>query len=128
MAEQQPGFSKLPFRAPTGYEWLVARGLAGFEPDTALQPWYLLPAQEVFSVSERWPRPAKCSEIYAFARRQDGDDLACFEVHQESGEPSVLLIHGWTPEGYEVVGRFDSIWEWLRSVIDDIREWSSVDH
>lgn len=127
MTEQEARVPTLPFRAPAGYEWLVARGLAGFEPNTALQPWYLLPAEEVFSVSDRWPQPKNAGEVYAFARRQDSDDLACFAVVQESHEPNVLLIHGWTPEGYEVVARFDSIWDWLRSVIDDIREWSSVD-
>jgi hypothetical protein len=106
---------------------LIARGLAGFEPNSALQPWYLLPSEQVFLLSDRWPGGAEASQSYAFARRQDSDDLACFVVTEGASQPAVVVVHGWTPEGYEIVARFDSIWEWLRDVIRDIREWVTLE-
>ena len=41
-------------------------------------------------------------------------------------QPGVVVVHGWTSEGYEAVARFDSIWEWLRSVVRDIEEWVAL--
>ena len=118
--------SKFPFALPAGYRWLIDRGLIGFEPNTVLQPWYLLPHEQVFSVSERWPHPAVASRLFAFARRQDRDDLACFAGGPDGVPPSVVVVHAWTSEGYEVAARFDSIWDWLRSVVRDIEEWVAL--
>lgn len=118
--------AKFPFAVPAGYRWLIDRGLAGFEPNSALQPWYLLPHEQVFSVSDRWPRPGEASRLFAFARRQDGDDLACFGTRGEDRPPKVLVVHGWTLEGYEIAAEFDSIWDWLRSVVRDIEEWVAL--
>lgn len=124
--EQHLLLSKFPFATPAGYRWLIDRGLAGFEPNSALQPWYILPHEQVFSVSERWPRTGEASRLYAFARRQDCDDLACFAVNEDILQPTIVIVHGWTPEGYEVVARYDSIWEWLVSVVRDIEEWVAL--
>lgn len=124
--EQHLNLAKFPFAVPAGYRWLIERGLAGFEPNSALQPWYLLPHDQVFSVSDRWPRAAEASRLYAFARRQDCDDLACFVIGEDAPQPRVFVVHGWTPDGYEVVAKFDSIWEWLRSVVRDIEDWVAL--
>ena len=42
------------------------------------------------------------------------------------GQPGVVVVHGWTPEGYEVVATYGSISEWLRSVISDLEEWAET--
>lgn len=118
---------RFPFELPRGYWWLVERGLAGFEPDTSLQPWYLLPAAEVFSVSDRWPRSGEHELRYAFARRQDSDEIACFAISRSGSEPNVLILQGWTPNGYEVIARMDTVWIWLQSVVLDIAEWVSLE-
>jgi hypothetical protein len=118
--------SRFPFTVPSGYRWLIDRGLAGFEPNSALQPWYLLPHEQVFSVSERWPRVTEAAQLHAFARRQDCDDLACFAVKENSLHPSVVVVHGWAAEGYQLVAQFESIWDWLRDVVTDIEEWVAL--
>lgn len=124
--EQQRLLSKFPFNVPAGYRWLMDRGLAGFEPNSRLQPWYLLPYDQVFSLSERWPRMTESARLYAFARRQDCDDLACFEVKADAAQAGVVVVHGWTPEGYEIVASFESIWDWLRSVVTDVEQWVTL--
>lgn len=116
----------LPFTPPPAYTWLVGQGLVGFEPFSALQPWHFLPPEQVFSVTDRWPvHHAGSQQIFAFARRQDCDDLAClvFEANLLIG---VMTVHGWTPEGYDVLARHGSVWDWLKSAIDDVREWAEA--
>jgi hypothetical protein len=124
--DPQQLLSKFPFGVPAGYRWLIERGLAGFEPNSALQPWYLLPHDELFCVNERWPRAEDSDRLHAFARRQDCDDLACFAVAENASQIGVFVVHGWTSEGYEVVKRFGSIWEWLTNVVHDIEEWVAL--
>lgn len=111
---------------PAPYRWVLEKGLAGFEPWTALQPWYFLREAEVFEPTATWPAGPSKARLVAFARRQDCDDIACFEFG--SGEPdSVVVIHGWTEEGYSIDSRHASFWDWMKTVIDDIAQWMSCE-
>lgn len=53
--------------------------------------------------------------LIPFARRGDCDDIACFEVGK--GE-KVYVIHDFASNGYEQRAEFDSIWSWLKYVIN----------
>jgi hypothetical protein len=125
MMRSQP--LEFPFALPAAYRWLVDRGLVGREPNTALQPWYFLPLDEVFCLNDRWPDLIVSRRLFAFARRQDCDDLACFAVGEDNLPPRVFLVHAWTPEGYQVVAEFDSVWDWLKAVVSDIEDWVALD-
>jgi hypothetical protein len=117
---KKPSFD---FDIPKGYEWLLERALIGFEPFSPLQPWHYLDAENVFNVTTKWPQgPFKEGELIAFAKRQDCDDVACFCVKTGKVE-GLVIIHGWTNQGYEVLVRFETFWDWLKSIIDDISEW-----
>ena len=124
--QQRRGFS-----VPKAYTWLVDSGFVPFETATWCQPWYLLSDEDTFSVTDRWPTlappagarpsPSTSEELIAFARRRDCDDVACFSV--ASGQVNeVVLIHAWTPTGYEITKRYPTLWEWLKDVINDIAE------
>jgi hypothetical protein len=126
MTTQESKGQRPHFAMPVGYRWLIDRGLVGFEPNSALQPWYLLSDDQMFFVSDRWPRSEESSRLYAFARRQDCDDLACFVMKDDISQPGIAVIHGWTPDGYEVAARYESIWEWLQGVMRDIEEWVAL--
>ena len=102
------------FSVPRGY---------GLLANTALQPWHYLSAEQVIDVTERWPAGPSTARLVAFARRQDNDDLACFEVIDDSAR-RIVVVHGWTPEGYAVVRTFDHFWDWLKAVIDDVAQWA----
>jgi len=112
--------SQFDFDVPRGYCWLLERGLVGYEPFSALQPWYYLDARHSFVVNERWPDPIlDCERLVAFARRQDTDDVACFAMN--GGKvAAIYLIHGWTREGYTIAEKYSDFWNWLKSVVDDI--------
>jgi hypothetical protein len=104
---------------------MVERGLVGFFPNSAFQPWYFLPQAEVFSVTGRWPNVRPDLSLTAFARRQDCDMLACF-VESNSTPPSIAVANGWTSSGYEILNYHASIWEWFKLATDDVRDWSEL--
>lgn len=110
------------FEPPPGYTWLLERGIAGYESFGPLQPWHYLPARDVFEVSELWPDGPLPGRLVVFARRQDCDDLACFELSARR-VTGLWNIHGWTGSGYDALAAFDSFWDWLKAVTDDIAEW-----
>lgn len=126
---QIPNFDFVP---PKGYMWLVERKLVGFDETSPLQPWHYLPKRWAFDLSKQWPNgpeddfgeqlPDGPMRLFAFAKRQDNDDLACFEVVGKQTN-RVVLVHGWTPKGYYILCTFDTFWAWLKSVVDDIEEW-----
>lgn len=117
--EPAPSFT---FKIPRGYHWLIERGLVGFEAFSALQPWHFLDRDSAFSVSKRWPKQKSVDELFAFARRQDCDDLAAFLV-QDGRVKGVGVLHGWTANGYELVETYATLWDWLKRVICDVEEW-----
>jgi hypothetical protein len=121
-SNQIPNFDFVP---PKGYSWLIDRNLVGFEANSALQPWHYLPSRHAFDLSERWPTGLGSMRLFAFAKRQDCDDLACFEVHEHRVE-RVVVVHGWTAEGYQIDRTYSTFWDWLKAVVDDLEEWVDV--
>ena len=110
------------FPLPPGYDWALARGLLNFGT-SPLYPWYLLDRTDCFSVNEKWPRNSEhAGSLIAFARRRDNDDIACFMPVDRTVK--IVLIHGWTVAGYDVVATYDSFWDWLKSIIDDFAEFA----
>lgn len=112
------------FEIPKGYRWLADCGLVGFEEDSPLSPWRFTKAP--IDVRELWPRGPSQSNLVGFARRQDTDDIACFEV-EDGKVVRIVGIHGWTSEGYVVTETYENIWEWLKCAIDDIAFLSELE-
>lgn len=105
-----------------GYQWLIDRGLVGFDAFSQLQPWHYMSQRECFWATERWPGVTE-KRLVVFARRQDCDDLACFIVSPDNSVKGVALIHGWTGAGFDLIQEFPDFWEWLRHVVKDVAEW-----
>lgn len=114
--------SFLGLTVPSGYRWLLDRALIGYEPFTQLQPWHYLPLEQCFWASDRWPGVTD-KRLFAYAKRQDCDDLACFIVAVDGTVKGIVLIHGWTGDGFEFCHEFPDFWAWLKHVVDDIDNW-----
>ena len=108
------------------YSEMVRDELIGWAPSTQLQPWYLLPGDQVFRADLRWPNHAEDRPLIVFARRQDTDDCACICDHG-GGAYDVVLIQGWTSQGngFEIVQRHPSLEDWYRSATDDCSSWKN---
>lgn len=113
------------FTLPPGYQWLLKKGIIAYY-SSPLYPWYYLSKQDVFNVTDKWPQGSYEGCLIAFARRYDNDDIACFSVKSQAVE-CVVVINGWTSSGYDVIASYNTFWEWLKSVIDDIAELEELD-
>ena len=107
------------FSTPAGYKWLLRQGLINFEINSPLLPWYYLKKEDTFFTNKHWPETPSKYTLFVFTRRQDNDDLACFKVENNIAK-EIVLIHGWTSEGYSIVHIYATFWDWLKSVIDDM--------
>ncbi|WP_312689888.1 SMI1/KNR4 family protein [Kosakonia sp.] len=103
--------SELPawFSYPLDFLRLCAQGTVDFDPWIILQGDRLKARYE--GVKTRYPGRA----LLPFARREDNDDIACWE--RDQGE-RVIIIHDFASDGYENVTVFDTFADWLREVID----------
>ena len=101
----------LDYNYPQGYIKLKELHLIDFEY------WYFIPDNQVdkrfMGMKERFPN----RKYIPFARRDDCDDIACFESGK--GE-TVFIIHDYASDGYEERKRYNDIWEWVRDAIDEL--------
>ena len=106
------------FKVPPGYRWLVERGVMT-NINSPLEPWFLLDRSQKNFTSEGHSQ----QRLVSFARRRDTDDIACFRVNAQNEVDGIALVHGWVPgAGDQVVATYDSFWDWLKSVVDDMAE------
>ena len=107
-------------------------GIEGFQyPDSFIKAielnlldfdlWYIMDEERVLKrlkgVTERYPN----RKLIPFARRDDNDDIACFEVGK--GE-KVQIIHDFASEGYEQRNEYNDICDWLKDAIDEMIEFN----
>jgi hypothetical protein len=104
------------FSYPRQFKRVVELGL------TDLEPWYLLegkPLRDTMAgLAERYPE----RKLVPFARRQDNDDVACWQV---GANDEVFVIHDFASPGWEQRGQFASFYDWLRHAVDDFIEFDS---
>lgn len=81
--------------------------------------WYLMPKEQVperiHGLIERYPN----RKLIPFARRDDCDDIACFEIGKGS---RVQIIHDFASEGWEQRGEYDDFWAWMQVAIEELIE------
>ena len=58
-------------------------------------------------------------QLIPFARRDDNDDIACFEVGYKD---KVCIIHDFATSGYEQRKYYSNFWEWFLEAIDEMIE------
>ena len=78
---------------------------------------YLMPNEQVSTringLMKRYPN----RRLVPFARRDDRDDIACFEVGKE---PKVQIIHDFASEGYEQRDEYECFWDWMKMAVDEL--------
>jgi hypothetical protein len=101
------------FVSPHPYARLIDQHL------TDLTPWYFLEKPRMLKYADELKRRYGVSRL-PFARRQDNDDVACFE---EGRGPAVVLIHDGAASGSEVRSQFSDVWGWFRYAVEQMIEW-----
>lgn len=86
--------------------------------------WYIMDEDRVLNrikgLRERYPN----RKLIPFARRDDNDDIACFEV--EKGE-KVQIIHDFASLGYEQRKEYEDFWKWLENAIHEMIKYNKQD-
>lgn len=108
-----PEKSNLPngFEYPESFIKIVRLNLVD------LEPWYIMDLEQILSrikgLKERYPQ----RNLIPFAKRDDSDDIACFEVNK--GE-TVHVIHDFASSGYEQRKSYNNFWQWFKEAIDEM--------
>lgn len=83
-------------------------------------PWIVMQGdcleQKYQGIKQRYPN----RDLVPFAKRIDNDDVACWE--SKKGK-KIVIIHDFASSGWENVTEYDTFWDWLREVIEDMIEY-----
>jgi hypothetical protein len=101
---------------PQGFEYpheflrVVELGL------THLEPWWVIDGKMLrdrfTGLQRRYPN----RRLVPFARRQDNDDVACWDL--DSG--LVAIVHDFASPGWEQRAEFRDFYAWLRCAVEDL--------
>ncbi|KGK81032.1 hypothetical protein [Clostridium sp. HMP27] len=82
-----------------------------------LDLWYIMDNNQALSRYEGMKNRYPNRILIPFARRDDNDDVACFEFGK--GE-EVQIIHDFASPGYEQRKVYSDFWSWFRDAIDEM--------
>ncbi|MFW0772558.1 hypothetical protein ACLRGI_05265 [Paenarthrobacter nitroguajacolicus] len=84
-----------------------------------LEPWWILTSDQLRrhnrGLADRYPD----RRLILFARRQDNDDTACWDLDTEK----VAIVHDFASPEWEAQGEFEDFDAWLHAAIDDLIEF-----
>ena len=95
------------FIYPSNYLNLLELNLIDYEEWFFLNPTQV--AIRIEGLQQRYPH----RKLIPFARREDNDDIACFEVGKKD---SVQIIHDFASEGYEQKKQYDKFIDWYNDI------------
>jgi len=108
--------SQLPhdFKYPDDFLRAVGLNLVDFDL------WYIMnedqALQRLKGLQKRYPDRL----LIPFARRDDNDDIACFEIGKSE---EVQIVHDFASSGYEQRKSHPTFWDWFKDAIDEMIEF-----
>ena len=109
---------------PLAYRWLKAHHFEG------LTPWYFVEPAGMDEINKEYNRETGKS-LLTFARRQDNDDVAGFEIIDGKATSAVITVHlTWTGKreqpGFPLSRQSEDIFTWLTEVvIPETQDWAT---
>ncbi|MDO5539024.1 MAG: hypothetical protein Q4F83_02965 [Eubacteriales bacterium] len=79
--------------------------------------WYLMTREEVEIRIEGLKIRYAERSLIPFARRDDCDDIACFEVGKGN---KVQIVHDFASAGYEQRKEYSCFWDWFKDAIEEM--------
>jgi hypothetical protein len=104
------------FSYPPQFKRFIETGVVG------LEPWFFLSGPQLRSTAKGLSGRYKDRNLIPFARRQDNDDIACWQVG-EAGR--VVVIHDFASSGWEVRSDYPGFYDWLRAAINDFVDFDT---
>lgn len=98
-------------RYPPAFLRLIDRGLVYFEP------WFVMEGEllrgRLAGLAERYPS----RKLLPFARREDNDDVACWDADRPG---NVVIVHDYASPGWERRAELDDFYMWIRLALEDM--------
>lgn len=91
-----------------------------------LEPWYLLEGEFLITVYNDLRKLYPTRRLIPFYRRQDKDDLVCWDVNLSNTK--VFRIHIGASPGWEERGSYNSVYDWLKTAIEDFIEFDTENY
>ena len=100
-------------KLPLEYRWLKAHNFEGFTP------WYIVEPEKSEGIRKEYQLETG-KDIIPFARRQDNDDIAGFDIINRNPTSKVLIVHlTWSSKnesnGYPIVKTSENIFDWIKN-------------
>lgn len=99
------------FTYPREFLRIVEQGIVD------LSPWHLLGGDRARIRREGLQQRYPDKNLVPFARRQDNDDVACWEGQNTQ---QIVIIHDYASPGWENARKFPSFWDWFRVAVEDM--------
>lgn len=115
-----------PERLPKGFRYPVNFDkYCAATPEANIKPWSILETRESadiwLDIVQEW-YPERC--LVPFAQHiVTGDDIACFDGNDRTGNPEVHLVHSFASAGWEDRGSVPNFEAWLELVQEDRKEY-----
>ena len=109
---------ELPENFKYPHQFLRAVGLGLHD----LEPWFLLQGELLRSTYDGLNERYASSKLVPFARRQDNDDIACW---QSSDPEKIFIVHDHAAIGWEQRESYQSFYKWLRKALEDFIEFDT---
>lgn len=84
---------------------------------TNMEFWWLIDDEHLQWRYKHLKQYYKNRQLIPFAKRDDCDDIACFEVGK--GE-TVQIIHDFASPGWEQVREYNCFWDWFSAAISEM--------
>lgn len=84
--------------------------------------WQLLRTDKIEARAEGLKKRYPKRKLYPFARRVCQDDVACFDLSNQSTTSKVVIIHDWATIGWEHRGIFDNFEVWLEAAKNEVAD------
>jgi hypothetical protein len=115
-----------PERLPRGFRYPVNfEKFCTATPAADIKPWFILDSREDadiwLDIVQEW-YPERC--LIPFAQHiVTGDDIACFDGNDRTGDPEVHLVHSFASAGWEDRGSVANFEAWLAFMEEDRQEY-----
>ncbi|WP_375431308.1 hypothetical protein [uncultured Friedmanniella sp.] len=88
---------------------------------TNLEPWWIIEGDVLLMKYQGLRKRYPTRRLIPFARRQDNDDVACWDLELARG--GVVIIHDFAEPGWERREEMVSFENWLRRAVEDLIEF-----
>lgn len=99
------------FEGSRALQKLIELGLTDLELWWIMEPPFAQRYAE--GLAKRYPE----RELMPFAKRNDNDDIACFEASRPG---KVEVIHDFASPGFEQRAEYDDLWAWFLTAVQEM--------